>query len=561
VKTRPRTRPLDYDKTCVAYYRVSTKKQADGGVSIPEQRQQCHAFAASKGLQIEEEYVEEGRSATTGHRPEFQRMLANLLADPPQAPTILVYNSSRFYRDEAEAEVLIRRLGRAGVIVRSVTQDFGVGPAANFARRVSALVDEEHSVRTAIAVKDGMNQNARQGFWNGTRPPFGYRAIDVERRGPKVKRKLAVFEPEAEIVRLIYGLADEGDGSSGPMGIKNITQYLNHHGRITEGRGSWYSSAVHRILHSEAYIGTAWWGRTEAKSGMPRPESEWVAVQVPPIIDAETYARVQDRIRERRPDVTPPRITSSGLLLGGIARCAACGSRLKLSTGKSHTGKIYRYYACSARQQQGTCSGPNSIRIGEGVLNEAVLGAIAEQVVTAATIESVMNEVADRRKNGKAEASDRLARLKHELENVKRKQKNMLRAVQNDLVDDDDLFREEAKALKESRRTIEHLIQVNQNAVGQSLDGVTPGQAGDIAREMRQALLSAHPKVQRQFLRGAVASVFVEPEGLTIVGPKDHLAELAAGQPTSNPSAALDEVRISVREWRARQGSNLQPPA
>ena len=26
-------------------------------------------------------------------------------------------------------------------------------------------------------------ENARQGFWNGSKPPFGYRTVEVEERG------------------------------------------------------------------------------------------------------------------------------------------------------------------------------------------------------------------------------------------------------------------------------------------------------------------------------------------------------------------------------------------
>ena len=65
-----------------------------------------------------------------------------------------------------------------------------------------------------------MKENARQGFWNGSRPPLGYKTVEAELRGQRVKKKLAIDAVEAELVRLMFQLFLEGDNGSGPMGIK-----------------------------------------------------------------------------------------------------------------------------------------------------------------------------------------------------------------------------------------------------------------------------------------------------------------------------------------------------
>ena len=66
-----------------------------------------------------------------------------------------------------------------------------------------------------------MKENARQGFWNGSLPPIGYRVVAAEQRGAKVKKKLEIDPLHAETVRLIYRLALHGDGAKGQMGVKN----------------------------------------------------------------------------------------------------------------------------------------------------------------------------------------------------------------------------------------------------------------------------------------------------------------------------------------------------
>ncbi len=93
-----------------------------------------------------------------------------------------------------------------------------------------------------------MNENARQGFWNGSLPPIGYRTVAAEQRGAKVKKKLEIDPLHADTVRLIYRLALEGDGTTGQMGVKNIVSYLNSRRIFTRDGGRWGIGQLHRIL-------------------------------------------------------------------------------------------------------------------------------------------------------------------------------------------------------------------------------------------------------------------------------------------------------------------------
>ena len=57
------------------YLRVSTARQAEHDVSIPDQRRQGEAYCIARGYRLVETYVEPGASATNDRRPEFQRMI------------------------------------------------------------------------------------------------------------------------------------------------------------------------------------------------------------------------------------------------------------------------------------------------------------------------------------------------------------------------------------------------------------------------------------------------------------------------------------------------------
>nr|WP_283807568.1 recombinase family protein [Bradyrhizobium retamae] len=57
------------------YLRVSTAREAEHDVSIPDQKRQGEAYCSARGYAIVETYVEPGASATNDRRPEFQRMI------------------------------------------------------------------------------------------------------------------------------------------------------------------------------------------------------------------------------------------------------------------------------------------------------------------------------------------------------------------------------------------------------------------------------------------------------------------------------------------------------
>jgi len=105
-------------------------------------------------------------------------------------------------------------------------------------------------------------------------------------------------------------------------------------------------SCVHRLLTRETYTGVHHYNCTDSRLNRQRPK-EWVAISVPPIIEADIFARVKALLHQRRPTETPTRITNSEVLLTGIVHCENCGRPLMIRAGKS--GR-YRYYASSGFQ-------------------------------------------------------------------------------------------------------------------------------------------------------------------------------------------------------------------
>jgi site-specific DNA recombinase len=121
------------------YLRVSTARQAEHDVSIPDQRRQGEAYCASRGYQLVETYVEPGASGTNDRRPEFQRMMEAGTAKPPAFEVVIVHSFSRFFRDHFELESYVRKLAKNGVKVASTTEELGDDPMHVMMRQIMAL--------------------------------------------------------------------------------------------------------------------------------------------------------------------------------------------------------------------------------------------------------------------------------------------------------------------------------------------------------------------------------------------------------------------------------------
>jgi DNA invertase Pin-like site-specific DNA recombinase len=277
--------------------------------------------------------VEPGASATNDRRPEFQRMIEAGTSKPTPFDVVVVHSFNRFFRDHFELEFYVRKLAKNGVRLVSITQEMGDDPMHVMMRQIMALFDEYQSKENAKHVIRALKENARQGFWNGSRPPIGYRVVAAETRGAKIKKKLEIDPLHAETVRLIYRLALHGDGAHGQMGVKNIVSYLNRNRIFTRDGGRWGIGQVHRILTRRTYMGEHEFNK-RSKSKELKPVSEIVVVPVPPIIDRETFDAVRALLKARHPTVTPSAVISGPTMLTGLIHCAKCGGAMTIRTGK-----------------------------------------------------------------------------------------------------------------------------------------------------------------------------------------------------------------------------------
>ena len=416
-------------------------------MSIPDQRRQGEGWCAARGLKVVDTYVESGASATNDRRPEFQRLIEAGTSKPAPFDLVVVHSFSRFFRDHFELEFYIRKLAKNGVKLVSITQEMGDDPMHVMMRQIMALFDEYQSKETAKHVLRAMRENARQGFWNGSLPPIGYRVVAAEQRGAKVKKRLEIDPFHAETVRTIFRLALEGDSVSGSMGVKAIAAWLNERSIRTRDGGRWGLGAVHQILTRTTYTGRHEFNR-RGKDRKLKPKSEAVVVEVPPIIDQGTYDAVQAHLQARNPKKVPPRVVSGPTLLTGLIHCAKCGGAMTIRTGK---GGQYRYYACSTKARQGptACDG---MSVPMEKLDDLVAKHLEDRLLQPERLEAILSAVLDRRQEQTTRKRAHVADLNKRATETDLRLKRLYDAIENGIADvNDSDLKERIATLKATR--------------------------------------------------------------------------------------------------------------
>ncbi len=535
------------------YLRVSTSRQADHDLSIPDQRRQAQGYCEARGWTVVSEYEEPGASATTDRRPVFQEMIADATSSERPYEVIVVHSLSRFARNALDVGLYRHKLEKRGVRVISVTQDFSDDGDGRLLQNIIAAMDEHHSDENAKHTSRAMKENARLGFWNGSRPPYGYRTVEAERRRDKVKKRLEIEPKEAEIVRLAFRLYVYGDGTSGPMGLKTVVSHLNARGFTNRQGRPFNIQAMQQMLRRAAYIGKHFYNRTESRNRTLRKREEWIEVPVPPVVDEEIYDAAQHQLAARNPKKTPPRLVNNPVLLSGIAHCGNCGSRMRLRTGK---GSRYRYYTCGRHADKGrtSCTGRT---IPMKQLDDLVLGQLVERILEPSRLEELLGRLMSRADETREKHQREIRDLSRKLREDSTRYEALCEAVETQAIPVDGFLRRRFERIQKDREETHRLIAMKEQRLDASLQPVSAKHLQTFSQAVRNRLENGPPAFRKAYVGYLVDRVEVGDGEIRISGSTAHLAAQAAkGGRQSNPP-----VRSFEKGWRARQDSNLRPLA
>jgi site-specific DNA recombinase len=502
------------------YARVSTAKQAQKDLSIPDQLRQMRDWCRGQGYSIAREYVEEGASATDDKRPVFQQLISDATLSPAPYEAIIVHSRSRFFRDLFEFLSYERTLKHAGCKIVSITQQTSDDPAGEMASKIFSLFDEYQSKENGKHTLRAMKENTRQGYFNGSRPLFGYRAVESERTGNKGKKKKCIeLNPsEARTVRRIFDLYVNGlDGRS--MGAKEIAIHLNTRNITLRGQ-QWNKSRVHEVLAHTAYIGEYYFNKRDKRTRQLKPKSEWVQLEVEPIIETETFVEARRRCVARSPAKIPPKVVGSKTLLTGLLKCGICGAGMTLASGK---GGRYRYYKCNTQISKGTCL-CHSKPIPMQKLDGLVLEALAAKVVTPERVKIMLSELKESQKTALGNQEAGLRALQKELNGIEQETTRLFEAVGKGYLPMDDSLNRHSHKLQARRQEILTAIAGYKRQHEMPVNLLKAKHINAFTKALRMKLLDRDSTFGKEYLRLLVSEIRIEENEAKITGSYAALA-------------------------------------
>ena len=345
---------------CYIYIRVSTEMQVEG-FSLDAQRDKLIKYAEYKDFEIVREYCDAGKSgkSVTG-RPQFMQMMGDIETERDKdIAFVLVFKLSRFGRNAADVLNSLQILQDYGANLICVED--GIDSSKDSGKltiTVLSAVAEIERENILVQTMEGRKQKAREGKWNGGRPPYGY-DLDVK------NSCLVINEEEAEVVRIIFDKYIHTD-----MGAESIASYLNEHGykknkHFPRDLDYFGTSTIKRILVNPIYNGKMAYGRhTMEKVKGTRDQYRRVDCDDYMVVDGIHDAIIDDEVWksaklkhaalghkwEKRYSLEHEHI------LSGLIKCPVCGSGMTGSVSRRHnkeTGEYKDdfYYRCHSRKK------------------------------------------------------------------------------------------------------------------------------------------------------------------------------------------------------------------
>ena len=535
-------------KRAAIYARVSTGRQADFNLSIPDQVDSMKTWCERNNLDVVREYRDEGVTGTDDRRPAFQSMIADACGSGKSPfDVIVVHSLSRFFRDEVELSLHERRLAKHNVTLSSITQEATNSKENELYRRMLALIDEQNSKENSKHTLRCMIRNAERGYFNGSSVPFGYRLHETDEPARTGRKKLLVIDPlEAPIVKRAFDLYIERN-----LGVKGIASLFNEEG-ITRRGTLWSSTGIYQLLTNTVYMGEKLFNQKHWKTLQKKDDSEIIRIPVEPIVSGEVFELVKEKLSNRSPKKSHPRILSSPRLLTGLLRCGECGAAMTSATGKSNS---YFYYRCSTRTKKhiDLCS---SKMVPMDKLDKAILTALADNVFTEDRVAALLKELKRLTKGNNGES---ILELNKQLEAVRFRLKNLYYSIENG-IEVDAILKGRLEELKNQENGIAAKIAAYEHSPEAFIDSIDKEEIRQFTTTLRQRLLDSSTPFSKEYLHLMVKQIELKENQVKVVGSYRSLAgAIKFAAEKKNLSTSQKVLRFNS-DWRARTDSNGRPP-
>ena len=318
------------------YMRVSTADQAEKGYSLETQLSEIRQKAIEFGATTFVEFIDDGYSGEYINRPALTQLRDGL--EKKEFHIVVIYDPDRLARNLAHQLIITDEIEKSGAKLLFVSVTFEASHEGKLFYSMRGAISAYEKEKIKERTMRGKKGKARQGKLVNNGRCYGY---DYDKKNSMY----IINEEQAATVREIFDLC-----INDKLGTALISQDLNRK-FIPAPRGNqWIVSSIHRILTNSAYRGVVYSMKHKStKTGFNtrrtqlRPESEWIPIPVPAIVDEATWYAAQKQLQKNK-DFSK-RNVKYDYLLTGLVYCACCGRKMSIK----HSGnldKTVSYYVC-----------------------------------------------------------------------------------------------------------------------------------------------------------------------------------------------------------------------
>lgn len=448
------------------YARVSSALQKEEE-TIESQVSALLDYSLNNNLEVPSEWIfkDEGYSGTLLDRPaldDLRDLVRNF-----SLGSILIYSPDRLSRKYVNQLILEEEFKKSGVKLIYFNGPKDDSAQDQMMKHFQGIFAEYERAQILDRSRRGKLYKVKEGdkkvFSNA---PYGYIS-------DRTDDFYTILPDEAKIVREIYRLyTQEG------YNLRMICEHLDALNVKTPGKAAlWSATTVRDILRNSAYIGTAYFGKTEKSQGdinriaryegigkvlKPKfakknlPKENWYPIPVPQIISENTYEIAQEYLNKNRE--LSKRNTKSPTILQGILVCGKCGSSYYKRSYNSGKGRGARYYCKSQVRKQDKYCG--NISISQSQLDELIWKEVVDLLCNPQLLEYELSRRIDNCPQ-KKEISEQMKIIDKEIEVLNKKCNRLLDAYQEELLSMKELKERSVKItnrrneLKKERQNLE----------------------------------------------------------------------------------------------------------
>jgi DNA invertase Pin-like site-specific DNA recombinase len=523
------------------YIRVSTNMQVKENLSLEDQLNTLTKWAKDNNHLVVNVYEDAGSSAYKGVRKQFSQMLHDIENEVIDVDCVAVYDSSRFSRKEVDRlnaeEILHKHNVKFFSFIDCIPDD---EDDAFLFKGFNGLFNESFSRKNSKKSAFKLNDAAKQGYFTGGKPPFGYRSVPVPNlNGGKQRKTLEIHPDNASTVELIYSLAISGT-SGCSLGVKKIASYLNEQ-NIFKNNHRWTPNDVHNVLTNPTYFGEREYGLKRIRKDL---HNEIIIVPTPEIISKQDFMLVKELMSKRAPkkENKESKGIQSPSLLTGLLKCATCGCNLVINTGK---GGQYSYYKCRNKIKHTTksCNTPN---FRKEQLEKSVIKSLRGTIFDASYISSIYDDLKDTLTQRKKEQSLEKATLQRKWNVAEQQVSKLIGEIADNKLTMSAMIQRHLKIYEDNLATIERSIEMLDKKTRLPLMHFGKHHIEQFLFACEKVLLGGNVEATKALLLATVKEIKVYEDKIDFIGGNLQILANVESNKAGNPNGVPSLISI----WR-----------